>query len=176
LSKVVARIADAEAEEDDALDASVIGDEDDEDGDDNDVDLGDDSQSWLTLRELVDYNWNREFKAGGWVNPVEFVRWREEGRPKEWSGGVAGGMVQHLSWRKMAHYIDDGYIKFLERDHRGYVSTFDGIGVATPSYYAYVEWPVTYKEAAGRFYEQIIPALQKLGAPDDVRIVFGFDS
>jgi hypothetical protein len=74
----------------------------------------------------------------------------------------------------MKRYIEDGYIKFTDKDHRGYTCVFDSI--RQHSFYAYVEWPISYKNAAGRFYSQIIPELQKLGAPDDVRIVFAFDS
>jgi hypothetical protein len=37
-------------------------------------------------------------------------------------------------------------------------------------------WEDTYAECAGQFYTKVIPALQTLGDPDDVRIVFGFDS
>lgn len=36
--------------------------------------------------------------------------------------------------------------------------------------------PVTYRQSAGQFYTEFMPALAKLGEPDDVRIVFGFDS
>jgi hypothetical protein len=37
--------------------------------------------------------------------------------------------------------------------------------------------PITYKDCAPEFYETFVPRLSALGyAPDDVRIVFGFDS
>ena len=35
---------------------------------------------------------------------------------------------------------------------------------------------VTYREAAGYFVEKTMPTLAQLGAPDDVRVVFGFDN
>jgi len=44
------------------------------------------------------------------------------------------------------------------------------------SYYCYVEWTLIYKEAAGRFYKQILPALVEIGPPESTRLVFGFDS
>lgn len=148
--------------------------QEDEDADDNDVSLGDHSQSWLTLAELQAYNWNREVKEGGWVDPINFLLWQNEGRPQSWSSGVGGGAVDHLSWREMKRYIEDGYITF-NSDGKSYTGVFDNIG-GPRRYYAYVEWPLTYEQAAGRFYKQIMPALAQLGAPEDVRIVFGFDS
>lgn len=102
-----------------------------EDGGDQDYDsaleaygagwLGDHSHSWLTLRELADYDWNQttrhakyENERGGWV-PLD---------------------AKQIGWTE----------------------------------------PVTYRERAGRFYTEFMPALLKLGEPDRVRIVFGFDS
>lgn len=178
----------------DALDADVIGDEGAED---HDVSLGDHSYSWLTLRELHECDWNREVKEGGWVDPWNFELWRRDGKPDCWSGGVSGGRVEHISYREMARKIDSGDIVFEgpepkqgSFDGRAYTDSLSramrtwglpegsvGAQIAEGrSYYCYIEWPLTYREAAGRFYTDIIPALEKLGQPDDVRIVFGFDS
>jgi hypothetical protein len=42
--------------------------------------------------------------------------------------------------------------------------------------YTRVRWEVSYTDAAGSFYEKTMPALARLGAPEDVRIVFWFDN
>jgi hypothetical protein len=39
-----------------------------------------------------------------------------------------------------------------------------------------VHWSITAECAARDFYTQFMPALRALGAPDAVRLVFGFDS
>lgn len=44
------------------------------------------------------------------------------------------------------------------------------------SIYTEVIWHQTYRDGAGRFLTEFVPELMKLGSPDDVRIVFGFDS
>ena len=44
------------------------------------------------------------------------------------------------------------------------------------SAYTQIEWGVSYRDCVGSFLTETIPALQKLGAPDDVRIVFWFDN
>lgn len=179
--------------ESDPLDAEVIG----EDDESSDVDLGDHSQSWLTLRELLAYDWSQEVKEGGWVDPWNFELWRRNGRPDSWNGGVSGGRVEHLSYREMGRKIDTGDIVFegpepasgafegrrytdsLSRTMRTWDLPEGSVGAQIAQgkhYYCYVEWPLTYQQAAGRFFTDIIPALQKLGPPDNVRIVFGFDS
>lgn len=179
----------------DALDAEIINDAEDEET--NDVSLGDHSQTWLTLRDLLNYNWNREVKEGGWVDPWNFELWRKNGKPNAWCRSVGGGRVEHVSYVEMARKIDEGDIVFEgpepqsgSFDGRAYtdslsrtMQTWDlpkgsvGARIAQGrSYYCYVEWSLSYKEAAGRFYDQIIPVLEQLGSPDDVRIVFGFDS
>jgi hypothetical protein len=193
LSAEVRKLVEYGDEEEDALDAEVIAEEAE---DDNDVSLGDHSQSWLTLRELLDCNWDREIKEGGWVDAWNFELWRKHGKPNAWAGGVGGGRVEHISYREMARKIDSGDIQWEgdepkegSWDHRTYTTSISrmlrqaqvpkgsvGEAIAETRYFTYVEWPLTYKEAAGRFYKQILPALQKLGKPEDVRIVFGFDS
>lgn len=39
-----------------------------------------------------------------------------------------------------------------------------------------VEWQVTRRKAVGKWVEEVLPFLSQFGAPDDVRLVFGFDS
>lgn len=179
----------------DALDAEVIGDEDAEDA--HDISLGDHSFSWLTISELLSYNWGREVKEGGWVDPWNFELWRKNGKPDAWCRSVGGGRVEHVSYVEMGRKIDAGDIVFEGPEPesgswngRAYTDSLSramrtrglpegsvGADIAQGrSYYCYVEWALSCKEAAGRFYTQIIPALQKLGPPSDVRIVFGFDS
>jgi len=43
------------------------------------------------------------------------------------------------------------------------------------STYTTAYWPRSAADAAGDFYTKFLPALRTLGAPDAVRLVFGFD-
>lgn len=168
-----------------------------DDDDSNDVWLGDHSHSWLTVQELLDYDWNQETAEGGWVDPWNFELWRRKGKPQQWCGGVSGGQIEHVSAREMGHKIDSGDIQWegpepaagswdgrkysdsLSRSMRTWGLPKGSVGAAIAEgrhYYCYVEWKLSYRDAAGKFYEQILPEMQKLGSPDDVRIVFGFDS
>ncbi len=137
-------------------------------------DFGDHSQTWLTLRELQEYpHWEKVINKEGWIGLEEFAVWdaNGQGEPKNgYSGGVGGGGVVHVNNDQMRELIAKGQ-KFRAEWGRG--KTVQG---ATPSYYTVVHWTSTYKEQAHNFYDYFIPALAKLGGPDDVRIVFGFDS
>lgn len=38
------------------------------------------------------------------------------------------------------------------------------------------QWEVVYRDEAGQFLTDVLPRLKAAGKPEDVRIVFGFDS
>lgn len=170
---------------------------DERDEDDNDIWMGDHSHSWLTLRELLDYNWDWQSVRRGWVDPWNFELFRRNGAPNSWCGGVSGGSTEHISNHQMAKLIDSGEIQWDgdepsadSHDQRAYTTSLGrrmqamqmpigSVGAAIAQglkYYTQIEWPISYSKAAGRFYAEVLPALQALGSPDDVRIVFGFDS
>ena len=58
------------------------------------LDLGDHSFSWLTLRELLDWDgWDQTFTLSGYVARTEYERMMAAGEtaPNNWCGGVGGG-------------------------------------------------------------------------------------
>ncbi|MCC6314194.1 MAG: hypothetical protein IT337_09265 [Thermomicrobiales bacterium] len=117
--------------------------------------------SWLNLSELESYDWTQRTRRRGWVELAEFLVFQAAGKPHEWSGGVSGGMVAHVSNAEMGQ-VADGMID---------------LGEKRP--YTQVEWGVTYAEAAGSFYTETLPKLREIRAMDrviDLRIVFWFDS
>lgn len=121
--------------------------------------LGDHSCSWLTLRELLDFDWSQVTWHRGTVALEEYRRWRKttERTPREWSGGVSGG----------------GAVTLTEGDPR----VTDLPERAISNYYVEAFWTETYADSAGSFYSVFVPALVALRRdPRDVRIVFGFDS
>lgn len=113
------------------------------------------SHSWLTLAELLAYDWNQTTRHRGWVDADEYKAFKEDGRPKSWCGGVSGSAVRHVSHQEMEQRIADG-------------------GAA--HCYTLVEWEESYAVSAAAFLEKTIPALRELGAPEDVRLVFWFDN
>lgn len=137
---------------------------DSEEGCENDICLGDHSQSWLTVEEILAYDADQAVTISGFVTPPEFEKWRADGRPDGYCQGVGGGGVEIVTNEQMAKLIDSGDI-----------NPAGGVALRT-SYYTKVEWQRSYHEAAGSFFSRVLPALVALGPPDKTRIVFGFDS
>lgn len=50
------------------------------------------------------------------------------------------------------------------------------LGKSLNDLYTEIEWKESYKSCCLKFYEKTIPALKKLGEPDNVRLVFWFDN
>lgn len=151
----------------------------------------DHTPSWLTVAELMAYDWTQQTKKRGWVDAVEWARWRDYGKPNDWSGGISGGAIEHVSYAAM----EKAWIKL--RDLRGYPKERHACAhlrlgsdadkrdledfcrfVCGPIQrpYCQVEWRINYYDQASEFLGTVLPRLWRLGKPDDVRIVFWFDS
>lgn len=115
------------------------------------------THSWLTLEEILEFDWACEDIKKGFVNELEYKEFIKNGYPTSWCGGF-GGNITNISNEDMDKIISGE----LKRD--------EGV-----SYYTEVSWLVTYKEQAGDFYTKAIPKLKELGNPENVRIVFWFD-
>lgn len=120
--------------------------------------LGDHSFSWLTLLEILSFDWKQVSRHRGVLSLLEYRRWRKttDRWPQSWFSAVSGpGIV----------IVSEGDPRVTDPNtnaDRTYVEAF---------------WTETYAEAAGSFHSTFIPALVALGRdPNDVRIVFGFDS
>lgn len=117
-------------------------------------DLGDHSQSWILLREILDYPWDESTVKIGVISLEQFRKWDRKSQPDQWSGGVSGPDVVTIS-EEQAH---EGLIP---RDKEVFVR---------------IAWRQSLRNQCRRFLEGTVPWLQSLGSPDDVRLVFGFDS
>lgn len=123
------------------------------------------SASWLTLKELLDYDWNQMHRDCGYVHENQYRDFIMKGNhPESWSGGVGGSSVVHISEDEMVNLIQGRYPRE------------DGKQYYTSCYFK----AETYKDASGGFYDDVIPVLQSLipdgGTAEDVRLVFDFDS
>lgn len=123
------------------------------------------SASWLTLKELLDYDWNQLHRNYGCVSENTYRDFIMKGEhPECWSGGIGGRDIVHLSEEDMVGLIQGSYPR---EDNKQYY---------TACYFK----PITYKDASGSFYDDVIPVLKTLipdgGTNEDVRLVFDFDS
>lgn len=135
--------------------------------------LGEACHSWLTLEELLAYNWNQRANFEGVVGPKEFATFLADGKPKSYSGGVSGRGVKFVSNDAMRRFVEAGLA--AERDE-----LHGPLGVSNKwNIYTDIEWTESYKEAAPDLHARFIPELTRWATahrfpPEDVRIVFGF--
>lgn len=130
--------------------------------------MGDHSFTWISARELIEYDWEAPVRVRMVVEWPEYHEWAivggKEGFPKSWCGDVSGYRV----------------IKFKEKDIGPFGANVarviekrlaDGMSVYVEAFRSYPR-----REAAKDLHDVVVPWLQTLGEPDDVRIVMGFDS
>lgn len=130
-------------------------------GEHGDLWIGDHSVSWLTLAEIDAFDWKQTTRQCGVIPMADYIQRLLVGdtsRPRSYSGGVFG----------------DGIVVIEETDAK-LIATY-GMEWPAPKTYVHVWWESLYADAAADFYNDFLPELRKLGAPEDVRIVFGFDS
>lgn len=122
-------------------------------GGDDDSDepwLGDHSFSWLLLAELLAYDLDRVTVHYGIVSRAVYDRWDRKGPPSDWCGAVWGSPVT--------------------------IGSDEEARAGKPMSYVRVSWATSYRDVSTSFWKCFVPALSSLGEPDNVRIVFGFDS
>ncbi|XWN34106.1 MAG: hypothetical protein ROR55_14020 [Devosia sp.] len=130
------------------------------------------SHSHLTLKEVMEYDWTQEVTLRGWVTPADFLRHRLGVSPQyEWEDVSARRRVK-VSLEKMTEIVgaDANWSDLKRLEPTG--SIFDW----KDRYYTQLEWQVKYFEVALYFLGQSLPQLWRLGAADDVRLVFWFDN
>lgn len=129
------------------------------------------SHSWVTVQELMEYDWTRTTTKRGWVSPKEFGRFVLEGKPSSWSGGVGGGGIEHITNEEMMKHISPGGEKFEWRDFH---AMKDDAFLSMK--YTQVEWKVHYYESGRTFLSETLPKLWRMGKPENVRCVYWFDN
>jgi len=114
------------------------------------------SHSWLSLEELLAYDWDRTVLLDGVVNEEEYRQWKEKGAPESYCAGVSGGRVCFVTQEEMEDLVT-------------------GVVVPDPylSYYTSVEWEHSYRQCVGEKFFITLNHLSNI--PGSVRLVFWFD-
>lgn len=159
------------------------------------------SHSYLTLRELVEFDWNRAEHKTAFVTDIEFALMRYEGTvvprcplfdpvSSETSLSdmerriVSPDFIEHLKrmirLENVAGNTDAYSIKEIERLEALLCHTEHSLDVSIVDEWTggvvKVEWEETYAMKVDEFFTDTIPHLKSIGDLDDVRIVFAFDS
>jgi hypothetical protein len=66
---------------------------------------GDHSATWVSLREVLSYDYGETISKTGIVDLKEFKVFAERGRPENWSGDISGGSVRHVSHDQMRELL-----------------------------------------------------------------------
>lgn len=117
------------------------------------------SESYLSLKELLEYDWGQITMKQGYMPYTEWLESKISGeKPNSYSADVGGTLV----------------VKFDENEINP--DKIDQLIKEGKSVYIKTRWSVLYSEVAAHFFESAIPQLKELGDPENVRIVFWFDS
>lgn len=116
--------------------------------------LGDYGRSWVTLAELDSYPLDLALEREGLVQGSTFELWNGRGSPGRWTHALnAPVWTPELYRQKRARGELDPETNYVQ-----------------------CSWNETALEHTWYFWTDFVPALRQLGAPEDVRIVMGFDS
>ena len=138
------------------------------------------SHSYLTIREIIEYDWTQTTMQIATVNASEYIRWQDakksyfynpddEPMPETY-GGVWSNDGPEVTETDMQQYIDE-----LVAAHPD-LWPYEAVDQHKDKRYCHVAWKESYIQAGKDFLGTVLPRLWRLGSPDDVRIVFWFDN
>lgn len=156
------------------------------------------SHSYLTLKDILDYDQTRTVKARGVVGMKTYHNWcrwrRDEGKgPSGHSGGVWGPNVRTLTPDEADAELDalrrtidpelsrPGHeLERLVEQKLEAKGCYLGDHRASDTYVA-IEWTETYGQQMGQLWSEAVPKMLKVCrdrrvSSDDVRLVFFFDN
>lgn len=158
------------------------------------------SHSYFTLQELLDYPYYDESAPReGYVTLDEYARYKREGHPNSWCGGVGGGMVVHLSNEDMDELVADPdfpkkntkkLFEIIRKCNKQYPvvlaniekleAKYEDSGVVPEfHYYTHITWKQPARECLGEWWFKSLEQMKKLAPDGDyskVRYVFFFDN
>jgi len=136
------------------------------------------SHSWLLLEEMLEYDWDQTTSIYGVVSLREYKRFKQEGMPEYYSGGISGGKTKTVSNAEMDKLLEKNLgIEPLPKDLGLIGAIFEDMGdIERIQYYTQVAWQESYRSAVGPGWFETLKEMQGLGLPDEVRLVFFFDN
>ena len=141
---------------------------------------GEHSPSWVTLREILEYDWTNTVKHHGWVNGPALEEFDRRSLfmkfPSQYSGSVAGPNVSHISCQELRDKIT---AIPQEEGREGWQKRLVLIQETLSQTYCQLEWETTYADCTQEFLVEVLPQMLKLGTKfgyENVRLVMDFDS
>jgi hypothetical protein len=119
------------------------------------------SQTYVTLLEILNFDWTQVITHSGLVDQNTFERWDRMKSydlwPKSWCGGTSGKKITNDEMRERIKNNADPN-EFIHTN---------------------ITWQTTYADAASLIWKTILPPMLKLGTEygfENVRLVMDFDS
>jgi hypothetical protein len=120
--------------------------------------------SWLTLDEMLAFDWEHEVERSGWLPLGHYPRFLEIGRPPD-----------DMTWSiDQLEAEGAGYAYLSEDEARRLLDAGPQLAIPRPreDMFVRVQWREPYRHQAKEFVRFLEDSLTPLGSPDDVRIVF----
>lgn len=139
------------------------------------------SHSWLTVAEIMAFDWTQTSKLSGVVDGATYEEWdrwdkRHGSGPKSYSGEVFGARVKLVTNEAMGMLVNAARHKANEIRKNDPLDWDSFMEQELDGYYTRCEWELPYYKCAGTFLSQTLPRLWRLAKPENVRIVFFFDN
>lgn len=149
------------------------------------MESGNHTPSWLTVAEIMAFDWTQVTTLCGVVSLSEWARWKQYGEPHSYAGGVSGPNILHVdeavvsaAWERSTEFVSRIDIWEVVRNQKNAVGRLAGLIAPQPGpdVYTRVSWDKPYFACCRDFLAGTLPQLWRLGKPEDVRICFWFDS
>lgn len=138
------------------------------------------SHSWFTLKEILDFPWDKATILGEVVvTDREYVRWKNTGHkgcPQSFCRGAYGPNTVVVNEEEMEALLEKGVVSSeVVLDEHGFAAFVPREAADGNVYYAKVKYTAYYKDFVGDFLSRM-EDLKSRGDPEDIRLVFFFDN
>lgn len=137
------------------------------------------SATWVSLRELLEYDWTRGAVHYGVVDAVTFEKWDRvkewNPQPDTWCGDVSGNGITHTDENTMRAKIND----IKKRHHGNWTAIDKAIQTELNGWHCRIKWETDCADDGAQIWRKILPVMLPLGKDhgyDNVRLVMDFDS
>lgn len=125
------------------------------------------SHSWLTLKEILDFDWEQKIIHRYWLNPIEYADYKKTGEIPDGPNprDSKESKIRQGEWPVTCKMMDESTIRLAMQSN--WIVQVDGDSE-------------TYHEASGNlFFKIVVEPMKQLvsdnGTSEDIRIVFWFD-
>lgn len=136
--------------------------------------------SWLTVSELIAYNWTQTTMQRGWVNGPTYLDWSRTDQTEAPSLRAAALLVPNIERISETEMISR--ITLIKKEAKTLMGSSwmekarEMVEERMEHVYCQASWSIPYYKTVRLFWSDTMPRLVSLGKPDEVRIVFWFDN